>query len=339
MNADTANPPATSLTRRLWTSLCRVEPFRMPRWEVWIVKLAFALLVWDTQTGWINYWQDPARAARAVVVNASSFDIRFESQPHPNGLAYFFDFTFLSRDSIEKPLRYTMGVSLLLYVAGVSGAFSLAIPVFMCLGTSTLANSQGSVGHTAQGLHLALLAAWLASTYALVQRFRGKPLKFGYSTAEFELDWVRQALAASYVVSAITKLWVSKGLWFLSAKYFPLHILKNNEMQYYDELDASARRLDWLPDFMLQHPHWCQFLFGIALPLELFAFLALYNRRAAALFGLGLIGFHQSVTQLTHLSFIFNKLLLLVVFVAPWYWVACWLRRFIPSPNRGATKP
>ena len=327
MRADTAVPQPAPLTRRLWHSLCRVEPFRMPRWEVVWVKLMFALLVWDTQTGWINHWMDPPRALRAMIVNASSFDIRFESQPHPNGLAYFFDFTFLSEDGVERPLRYAMGVSLLLYVAGVSGAVTLAIPVFMCLGCSTLANSQGSVGHTAQGLHLALLAAWLAATFALIQRLRGKTLKFGYFPGEFEIDWIRQALAATYVVSAITKLWVSKGLWFVSAKYFPLHILKNNEMQYFDELDPSARRLAWLPDFMLQHPHWCQFLFGIALPLELFAFLALHNRRAAAVFGLGLIGFHQSVTELTHLSFIFNKLLLLLVFVAPWYWIAVWLKR------------
>lgn len=318
MNAESSSAP---LWRRLAHSLWRLEPFAMPRWEVVLVRLLFVLLVWDTQTGWINYWKEPAQAAHAMVHNAATFDIRWDSQPHPNGLAYFFDFAFLSNDTIEKPLRYAMGVSLVLYVLGVPGVFSLAIPLFMCLGTSTLANSQGSVGHTAQGLHLALLAAWLAALYAFIQKRRQRPLKYGYSTGELEIDWARQALVASYVVSALTKLFVSKGLWFIDAKYFPLHMLKNTEMQFYDTLDPASRALDWLPQAMLQHPHWCQFLFGIALPLELFAFIGLRNRRAAALFGLGLIGFHQSVTELTHLSFIFNKLLLLILMVTPWYWL------------------
>jgi hypothetical protein len=292
----TASNSPSPLWKRLWLSLWRLEPIRMPRWEVFIVRLAFALLVWDTQTGWISFWNDPPQAARAMVENASTFDIRWDTQPHPNGLGYLFDFTFISNDAIEKPVRYAMGISLILY-------------------------SQGSIGHTAQGLHLALLAVWLAALYAFIQKRRGRPLKFGYTSGEFELDWARQALSAAYVVSAITKLIVSKGLWFLDAKYFPLHILKNNEMQYFDTLDETTRRLAWLPDFALQHPHWCQFLFGIALPLELFVFIGLRNRRAALLFGLGLIGFHQSVTELTHLSFIFNKLLLLILFVAPWYWL------------------
>ncbi len=321
MTAATNRP---AFFQRLLRSLWRLEPFHMPRWEVFLVRLLFALLVWDTQTGWISYWKEPARAVRAMVENAGTFDIRWDSQPHPNGLAYFFNFTFLSNDAVEKPLRYAMGASLILYVAGVPGAFSLAIPLFMCIGSSTLANSQGSVGHTAQGLHLALLAVWLAALWAFIQKRRGRSLKHGYTSRELEIDWARQALAATYVVSAITKLILSKGLWFIDAKYFPLHVLKNNEMQYYDLLDPAARRLDWLPEAMLQHPHWCQFLFGIALPLELFAFIALRNRRAAALFGLGLIAFHESVTQLTHLAFIFNKLLLLILFVAPWFWVV-WL--------------
>jgi hypothetical protein len=323
----TAAPDTTPLWKRLWLSLWRLEPLRMPRWEIFIVRLAFALLVWDTQTGWIAHWNDPPRAARAMVENASAFDIRWDSQPHPNGLAYLFDFTFIANDAIEYPVRYAMGVSLLLYVVGVPGAFTLAIPLFMCLAASTLANSQGSIGHTAQGLHLALLAVWLAALYAFIQKRRGRLLKFGYSSGEFELDWARQALSAAYVVSAITKLIVSNGLWFIDAKYFPLHILKNNEMQYYDTLEASARHLDWLPDLALQHPQWCQFLFGIALPLELFVFIGLRNRRAALLFGIGLIGFHQSVTELTHLSFIFNKLLLIILFVAPWHWLAMPFRR------------
>jgi len=322
-DTQTTQPP---LWRRIGTSLWRLEPIRHSRWEVVLIRLLFAAIVWDTQSGWVAYWTQPTAAVRAMVQNPKHFDIRHDSQPHPNGLAHFFDFTPLADDRIEKPLRYAMGASLVLYVLGVPALFSLAIPLFFSIGDATLNNSQGSIGHTAQGLHLALLAAWLAGLYAFIQRRRGRALKHGCSSGELEIDWARQALAATYVVSAISKLIISKGLWFVDAKYFALHVLKNNEMQYYNLVDPAARKLHWLPEVMLQHPHWCQFLFGIALPLELFAFIALRNRRAAALFGVTLIAFHESVTQLTQLSFIFNKMLLLVLFVAPWWWLARWLR-------------
>jgi hypothetical protein len=130
------------------------------------------------------------------------------------------------------------------------------------------------------------------------------------------------------VVSAVSKVWLSKGTWFISAQYFPLHLVKNNEMEYYDTLNPEVLKLDRLPQVLMDHPLVSQFFFGIALPLELFAFLALLNRRIAAVFGTGLIVFHESVTQLTHLSFIFNKLLLLFLFVSPFWWIArCLARR------------
>lgn len=305
-----------------WRRWIALEPFRHARWELLVMRFFFAILVWDTQTGWIAHWQDPPRAVRAMVENAQTFDIRYQSQPHPNGLGHFVDFSFLSRDEIEKPLRYGMGVSLLLYVVGVPGVVALLVPLFFSIGSATLNNSQGSIGHTAQGLHLMLLAVWLASLVGWIRRMRGGGIAVNrLSIGRLEMDWGRQALAATYVVSAITKLIKSNGLWFIEAQFFPLHLVKNLEMRYYTSLDETVRRLDWLPEVMLQHPHWCQLLFGLALPLELFVFWGLRNRRLAAIFGIGLIAFHESVTQLTMLSFIFNKALLLVFFVCPWWWL------------------
>jgi hypothetical protein len=325
-------PPASGsgLPARVWAALWRLEPFRHARWERVIIRFIFALLVWDTQTGWIAHWNDPPAALRGILTYASRMDIRHDSQPHPNGIATLVDLTFFADDRVEYPLRYAMGASLAAWVLGAPGALALAIPVFLCLGSATLNNSQGSIGHTAQGIHLALLAAWLAGIYAWWQRRRGRELKFGYHCGELEIDWARQALVATYVVSAISKLILSKGAWFADAKFFALHVLKNNEMQYYNTLDPALRQLHWLPEWMLAHPVTCQWVFGLALPLELLAFMALRNRRAALLFGLALAAFHQSVTELTQLSFIFNKLLLITLLVTPWWWIA----RLLPGPSR-----
>jgi hypothetical protein len=202
----------------------------------------------------------------------------------------------------------------------------LLIPLVFSIGAATLNNSQGSIGHTAQGLHLMLLVVWCAGIWGWLLRLRGRQPAERLWQANMEIDWARQALIATYVVSAITKLINSKGMWFLDAKFFPIHLLKNTEMRYYNVLDPAAREMNWLPELMLNHPLWCQILFGLALPLELLAFLALRNRAIAAVFGLSLVAFHETVTQLTYLSFIFNKALLLVFLVGPWWWLARLLR-------------
>jgi hypothetical protein len=321
-----STPPADLKNRTGW--LKRVasfwlahEPVRLARWEIVLLRVVIALLVWDTHTTWLGVWNDPAAAVRQMTVHSLDGGSTFTGQPHPNGVAMFLDLTFLSDDRIEKPLEVATGVSLLLYAFGVPAIFSLAIPCLYTLALYTLFNSQGSIGHTAQAIHLVLLCVWLAGIRSFYVRKRQKPLPCEFNAGQFEMDWARQGLMSVYVVSAITKLWMTQGLWFVSAKYFPLHLVKNNEMEYYDTLNESARHLDWLPQFLMDRPLVSQIMFGLALPLELFAFLALLNRRIAAVFGIGLIAFHESVTQLTHLSFIFNKLLLLFLFVSPLWWL------------------
>lgn len=313
------------------------EPIRLARWEVIVLRVVIAMLVWDVHTGWINYWDRPHEAVLQMVVSDRQNDLRYSTQPHPNGFGTVVDFSFLANDAVERPLRAATGISLLLYVLGVPAALSLAMPVFFGLGTATLINSQGAIGHIAQGLHLVLLVLWLAGVWCWICWLRRRPLPWGFSAAEFEMDWARQALMSAYVVSAITKLLNSEGGWLASARYFPLHLVKNNDMEYYDTLNPEALRLDWVPQVLMEHPVLCSVFFGLALPLELFAFLGLYNRRMAALFGLGLIGFHETVTQLTHLSFIFNKLLLLFLFVNPLWWIVEGVKKlFQPRPIKAA---
>ncbi len=297
------------------------EPMRHPRWELIIMRVVLAMLAWDMHSNWTSSYRDPVQAVQLMVTNPQHVDVMESSQPKPNGLGLLVDFSFLSNDRIEKPLRALTAVSLLLYIVGVPSVISLAIPVFFCLGVATLKNSQGFIGHTAQVLHLVLLSVWLAGAWGSWRARQGRPLPWDFTQGQFEADITRQAIAAGYVVSAISKLVFSQGTWFSSAKYLPLHIIKNTEMKYLDAVNPAALKHDWLPQLMMEHPLLCQLLFGLALPLELFAFVGLYNRRSAALFGIGLIAFHESVTQLMSLSFIFNKALLLVFFVAPWWWV------------------
>lgn len=334
MSALPPTPPLWKRTLSFWFSR---EPILHARWELIMIRFVIGILLWDVHTGWIGLWNDPVEAVTQMVTLDRQNDIKFQSQPHPNGFGYLIDFSFLSKDTIETPLRAATGISLLLFILGVPAAYSLTLPVFFGIGSSTLINSQGAIGHIAQGLHLVMVSIWLASWWSLFCRWKGRPFPGSLQTrGQVEMDWARQGLMAAYVVSAITKIMNSSGDWLSTARYFPLHLVKNNDMQFYNTLDPAMHKLDWLPQILMEHPMVCMFFFGAALPLEFFAFLGLYNRRIAVLFGIGLIAFHESVTQLTNLSFIFNKLLLLFLFVNPAWWLVQAIGKVIKRPSTTA---
>lgn len=275
------------------------EPIRHAKWELFVLRLGLAYVAWGTFAG--------------------SSD--FTGQSHPNGIAHWMDLTFLSDDATEGWLRMVARGSLVAFVLGVPGVLSLLVPTFFGIGLFTLKNSQGAIGHSFQVVHLCLLAAWLAGVWAVVWRQREKRLPNGLERGQLEVDWARQALAAGYVVSAITKVIESKGMWFRDSQYFALHLIKNNDMKFYGKLEAGVQQLEWLPEWMMQHPLACQVFFGLALPLELFAFLGCRNRVMGLVFGVSLIAFHFSVKQLTQLDFVYNMQLLLVLMVNPIWWV------------------
>ncbi len=316
-----------------WLAL---EPFRHARWELAILRVVLALLFWDIHTAWIGFWREPSRAVVQAFSPSLRLDNKYEAMPHPNGVGMFLDLTVLSDDKVERPLCAATGVSLILFVLGVPAAFSLALPVVFGLGVTTLINSQGAIGHNAQALHLVLLVMWLAGVWSQACRATGRPLPHGFTPGELGLDWARQALMAGYVVSGLTKLASTDGGWLSATRYFPLHVMKNNDMEFYDTLNPAALKLDWLPQVMMDHPNLCIFFFGLAIPLELFAFLGLRNRRIALLFGLGLLVFHQSVTELTHLAFLFHKLLLFFLFVSPQWWLVEGIKKITRRPQQPA---
>jgi hypothetical protein len=110
-------------------------------------------------------------------------------------------------------------------------------------------------------------------------------------------------------------------MWFRDSQFFALHLIKNNDMKFYGKLEEGVQQLQWLPEWMMQHPMACQVFFGLALPLELFAFFGCRNRVMGLVFGVSLIAFHLSVKQLTQLDFVYNMQLLMVLMVNPVWWV------------------
>ena len=293
--------PEEPVWRRVWQWCFAIERMDHAGWETFFMRVIVAVATL------ITLW----------------YPSPFNSQPQPHGLAAWgVDFTWLGDASLTTVMRGIHLVCCLLYVFGVVPVLSLLPPLIASLGMGVLGNSQGAIGHATQIVTTVLLLQWLAYVWAAVQPRTRLPMPRGYDRHQLAADWSRQGVAATYVVSALSKLIESKGDWISDTPYFGLQIVKSNSMGFYDWLAPRTAGLGaGMGQWFVDHPSLAVLIFGAALPLELFAFLGLHNRRSALLFGVILFVFHSTVTEMMQLGFLYHKLLLLAFFINPAWWV------------------
>ncbi len=303
--------------RRAWHWLFALEPMRHAWWETLCMRV---IVAW---AAWISL----------------SLPSPFTGTPHPHGLAVWgVDFTWLGNPANAGLLHGVITVSLALYVCRVAPILTL-LPALVCsLGLGVLGNSQGAIGHTTQIVTVTLLAQWLAHAWALLQPRTRWPMPHGFNAPQLAADWSRQAIAATYVVSAIKKLMESHGNWIADTPYFGLQIVKSNNMGFYDALAPRTHGFGAsLGQWFIDHPYLATVVFGAALPLELFAFLGLNNRRLALFFGVALVGFHSTVTEVMQLGFLYHKMLLTAVFINPIWWLVQGALKLLPGSSKSAS--
>jgi hypothetical protein len=293
--------------RRVFCWWFAVEPMRHASWETLVMR---GIIAWAVM---FSMWHPS----------------NMTSQPQPHGLAAWgADFTWLSNVGIYPTVRIVLVACLLLYAGGIMPVLTLLPPLVASVGFGVLGNSNGAIGHTTQILTVALFAQWLACAWACVQPRTRLSMPHGFDRQQLSADWARQAIAATYVVSAISKLIESKGDWISDTPYFGLQVAKSTGMGFQDYL---APRIDaqtaWMSQWFVDHPIAAAIILGAALPLELFAFLALNNRRIALIFGLALYAFHSSITEVMQLGFVFHKMLLLALFINPAWWIVAGIRK------------
>jgi hypothetical protein len=301
-----------ALSQPWWRTLFRWEPVRHARWETFLFRLGIAWVAWQTIGG-------PSQ---------------HNTQPEPHGLAAWgVDFTWLGDAQLARWLVPFWAVCLLLYLFNIVPVITLLPPLIASWGHGTLGNSHGAIGHTTQLVTLVLLASWLAAFWATICKMRGRPLPNDFTPPQLAADWARQVFMSTYVVSAISKLIQSHGLWIKDAPYFGLQIVKAMGMAKYGDY-GPGHDVSGLAQFMLDHPWVSKLLIGGALPLELFAFLAVLNRRLALFFGLALYLFHSTVSEVMHLGFVYHKLLLLVLMVNPVWWLVRWAQPLLGGKQK-----
>ena len=235
----------------------------------------------------------------------------------PNGLARLVDLRLLLDPQLLAGARYVLWAALLLYVLRVAWAIVLPYITLLSIAVGSVNNSAGAISHNFQILSLVLVAQTGAYYYARLFR-KGE----GPAGAEnWMVFWSQQAIAATYLTSAITKLVNSSGRWFADAPLIAVQIVKTTEQSYYNTLDESARASGMaIAEWVVRHPVIVISLLTAGFFLELLAPFALLGRRFALFFGLGLLAFHATVERIMKLNFAQNEYLLWIYLVNVPFW-------------------
>lgn len=270
------------------------------------MRMLLALVIWDAIPAAIN--------TRAL--------------PEPVGLAMFVpEWVAAFGEHLHSGWFQGIVIGLLiLYAVGVAAV--VATPLLLAVTTlaGTLTNSQGAITHHLQVLSLVLLAQSGYLLFELLHRRRWRTGLLGHPVdREIWVAYVtQQAVVASYVVSAWTKLKESGLGWFVNAARFPIQLKKNTRMAYYNELkehgsDSSVfaglpARVEAL---FMESPNLCRLIIGSGLVLEIAVILALAGRAWAFAFGVLLVAFHTTISKTMGLDFKFNIHILAIYFILP----------------------
>ena len=233
----------------------------------------------------------------------------------PNGLARWVDLTFLLDPGVFSTCRYLLFAALVLYVLRVAWAVVLPYLTLLSIAVGTIVNSQGAIAHYMQIVSLVLCAQTAAHFYSKFKRRRADE-DLEQANEDRVIFWSQQAIAATYLVSALTKLLHTGGRWILQSPMIGVQIVKTTDQDYYDRLDANAYNSGLLvAEWIVRHPFLVALILGSGLLLELTTPLALLGRRFALFYGVSLIAFHESVDQVMKLQFPFNEYLLWIYLV------------------------
>jgi hypothetical protein len=268
-----------------------------------------------------------------VIASTLSLQVPFHDQPHPVGLAHFFDLTWLSDPQKLSAYRTLLYLLLLVYA---SGWFLPIVLPLLAVGYSlmfTLYNSQGYTHHGYQIISLTLLVQAVTVVYYSVL----KGLRLQAPDALLN-SWLlvqsQVVVTGTYLVSFLTKLFATGGMWFWNAHYIALDMIKTQRQHYFSRFNPADLGDPPEAIWLLENPWLARGLFASGVILEAMAFFALASRRVGFVIGVGLILLHRSVSMLMGLRFQNNEMLSAIFLIGIPYFMARCLERVHPVAVR-----
>ncbi|HEX8679853.1 MAG TPA: hypothetical protein VF683_07825, partial [Chthoniobacterales bacterium] len=197
----------------------------------------------------------------------------------PNGLARAVDLRFLFNPDVYSACLYALYAALVLYVLRIGWAVVLPYLALLSIALGSINNSRGAITHHLQIVSLVLLAQMAAHLYGVIRRRRSAAQETTAQREDRVIFWSQQAIVATYVASALTKLLSTNGMWFFQSPRIALQVVKTTEQRYYDSLDpAFAASGAAMAQWMAQHPLLVGVVASLGLLLELTTPLALRGR-------------------------------------------------------------
>ncbi|MEM7013224.1 MAG: hypothetical protein AAF585_17265, partial [Verrucomicrobiota bacterium] len=211
-----------------------------------------------------------------------------------------------------------------LYAVGVAPLLTSSGMLVLHIICGTFYMSQGAMHHGQQIVDLALFGQVLASFWAKVMYRESIGLLAPDSQRHRDLSmfFIPQMIAASYVITGLTKLEKSDGMWILRSPNFAIQFEKNRLMAYHNDLQPVDDALNqWMIDFLVNYSWLGILMFGFVLFLEFGAFLALFNRILLLLFGISIVAMHINIGMIMKLHFPNNQWLVFIFFVNAPFWI------------------
>ncbi len=270
---------------------------------MWMMRAGFAALIFSTIR-----WETAA----------------YTSQKFPNGIAHFFDLTWIGRTPPGWGWQGLTLAGLAAYVAGWFPALGLLPALCFSIIIGTLDNSQGAINHSTQLVSMMLLAQFLVY---LIPRGPGVAnpkshwLHPSHITQQQVIWWTTVVIAASYVICGVMKLANSNFMWLYNAPNLAVQLLKTNWAHYHDTLEMPPAWLQSVTQGLVDHPNLARLIFGSGLLIELLGFVVLINRRWALAGGLAIIALHLSISQIMSLNFTSHVLAVLIFLVNVPGWI------------------
>jgi len=301
------------------------RPKPVEAWEMLIMRILFAWVVWQT----------------------FPINLHYPDQPVPNGIARWSDLSWLSSGNqyeiawlgIDGPvtamqiIRALVAVCLVIYGSGFLLPLALPILTAASILVRTYYNSQGAVHHGCQMVTLILLFQTLVVWYFAAGRtnawIRKKSFEFpdGLTLWSYVLYYSQAAIAGAYVIAGLTKVVRTSGMWFWNSPYMALEVIKTEKQQYYSHLDETVLGTQRVyAEWMLNNPNLARLCLGGGVILEIFCIFMLFSRNAALAIGAAMILFHRSVAIVMDLHFRFNEYACWIFCVNVPFWVVLAIR-------------
>lgn len=241
-----------------------------------------------------------------VILHTVQFGVEQNREPHPVGLLKLLQPFGLTLTGLADPEAYEffhriiVGVTFL-YIIGIGLPLVLPLLAVLHILPFTLYNSQGYTHHGYQIISLTLLIQACTAVYSVFRERR----VFQWPSADLRRWLLVQSqvvITGTYLVSVVTKMDSSKGMWLLNSHHVALDMVKTQRQNYLNDLDPKYEKTTADAIWFLERPGISRILFSSGVVLEAVCIFAIGNRLLGLLFGLSLILMHRTIAHLMGLA-------------------------------------